>query len=389
MEIQDIRGLCLVPVTQGQHGPLPRPALQAQPSALVPLDTPVTLRCRGPPGVDLYRLEQLGTKEYSNQDALIIPAMSRASAGRYRCSYQNGSRWSPPSEHLELVATGVFAKPLLTAIPSPAVSLGGDVTLQCQTQYGFDRFALYKEGQAGLQKRPGKWYQANFPIVTVTATHSGTYRCYSFSSASPHLWSAPSNPLELTVTGIPVATRQSPAEPPPSTTGIPVATRQSPAGPPPSTTEPSRNSSVRPEGAGSPAGEWRPLPCRSWVKPLPGGAELGGKLETARGPGEEPTSPEAQLIAGVRRPLQPGGGPPGDRGPSGRSSHLLPPPLSVALDGARPSYAHGNLVRLGLGALLLLLLAALLVEAWHSRRRARRPRGRALLRPLPPLPSAS
>ncbi|XP_069918099.1 platelet glycoprotein VI isoform X1 [Oryctolagus cuniculus] len=286
-------GLCLVPVTRGQHGPLPRPSLQAQPSALVPLDTPVTLRCRGPLEVDLYRLEQLGTEEYSNQDALIIPAMSRASAGRYRCSYQNGSRWSPPSEHLELVATGVFAKPLLTAIPGPAVSLGEDVTLQCRTQYGFDHFALYKEGQARLQRRPGKWYQANFPIVTVTAAHSGTYRCYSFSSASPHLWSAPSDPLELTVTGIPVATRQSPAEPPPSTT------------------EPSRNSTDRLEGAGSPA------------------------------------------------------------------------------DRARPSYAPGNLVRLGLGALLLLLLAALLAEDWHSRRQARRPRVRALLRPLPPLPRAS
>lgn len=78
---------------------------------------------------------------------------------------------------------------------------GGDVTLQCQSQYGFDQFALYKEGDAGPYKRPEKWYLADFPMLTVTAAHSGTYRCYSFSSVSPYLWSGPSNPLVLTVTG--------------------------------------------------------------------------------------------------------------------------------------------------------------------------------------------
>lgn len=87
-------------------GPLPRPTLQALPSALVPLGSLVTLRCRGPPGVDLYRLEQLGTRRYSDQDVLVIPALDRSSVGRYRCSYQHGSRWSPASEVLELVAVG-------------------------------------------------------------------------------------------------------------------------------------------------------------------------------------------------------------------------------------------------------------------------------------------
>jgi hypothetical protein len=109
--------------------------------------------------------------------------------------------------HTFLFSPGVFAKPSLSAHPGPAVSPGGDVTLQCQTQYSFDQFALYKEGDTGPYKVPERWYQADFPIITVTSAHSGTYRCYSFSSSSPYLWSAPSNPLVLVVTGKRVQTQ--------------------------------------------------------------------------------------------------------------------------------------------------------------------------------------
>ncbi|KAL2762771.1 platelet glycoprotein VI isoform 1 precursor, partial [Daubentonia madagascariensis] len=192
-------GLCLGQVP-AQSRPLPKPTLQAVPSSLVPLEKPVTIRCQGPPGVDLYRLEKLRSGKYEDQAFLFIPAMKREHTGRYRCSYQNGSRWSPPSDQLELVATGVYDKPLLLAKPSPAVSPGGDVTLQCQTPYSFDQFALYKEGDPRPYRSPERWYLASFPIITVTAAHSGTYRCYSFSSSNPYMWSAPSNPLELVVT---------------------------------------------------------------------------------------------------------------------------------------------------------------------------------------------
>lgn len=87
-------------------GPLPKPSLQALPHSLVPLEKPVTILCQGPPDVDLYRLEKLRSGMYENEAVLFIPAMKQSFAGRYRCSYQNGSRWSPPSDQLELVATG-------------------------------------------------------------------------------------------------------------------------------------------------------------------------------------------------------------------------------------------------------------------------------------------
>ncbi|KAL2762772.1 platelet glycoprotein VI isoform 3 precursor [Daubentonia madagascariensis] len=264
-------GLCLGQVP-AQSRPLPKPTLQAVPSSLVPLEKPVTIRCQGPPGVDLYRLEKLRSGKYEDQAFLFIPAMKREHTGRYRCSYQNGSRWSPPSDQLELVATGVYDKPLLLAKPSPAVSPGGDVTLQCQTPYSFDQFALYKEGDPRPYRSPERWYLASFPIITVTAAHSGTYRCYSFSSSNPYMWSAPSNPLELVVT------------------------------------ETFRNITSSPE--------------------------------------ESPIAP------------------------------------------ARQHYTKGNLARICLGAVILILLAGLLAEDWHSRRRPLLHRVRAVQRPLPPLPQA-
>ncbi|XP_033621998.1 platelet glycoprotein VI isoform X2 [Fukomys damarensis] len=279
--------LCLPP------GHLPKPSLQALPSSLVPLEKSVTIECRGPPGVDLYRLEKLGSGSYRDEADLFIPAMRTSHAGCYRCSYQNGSRWSLPSDNLELVATGVYQKPSLSAHPGPAVSPGGDVTLQCQTQYGFDQFALYKEGSTRPHKLPEKWYRADFPIITVTAAHSGTYRCYSFSSTSPYLWSAPSDALELRVTGASAAPSQLPTEAPSSTAAA------------------SRDNTVSPRGSSPPLG----------------------------------------------------------------FSHL--------------HYIKGNLVRLCLGALVLVLLAGLLGEAWHSRKELLPLRVRALHRPLPPLPHAS
>uniref|UniRef100_A0A8C9PK13 Immunoglobulin domain-containing protein n=1 Tax=Spermophilus dauricus TaxID=99837 RepID=A0A8C9PK13_SPEDA len=258
---------------------LPKPSLRALPSSLVPLERPVTIWCQGPPGVDLYRLEKLGSKKYEDQNFLSISAMKTSHAGRYRCSYQNGSQWSLPSDHLELVATGVFDKPSLTAHPSHVVLPGGGVTLKCQSQYGFDQFALYKEGDAGFYKRLEKQYLADFPMAPVTTAHSGTYRCYSFSNVSPYLWSSPSNPMVLTVTG---------------------------------------------KG------------CR-------------------------PHSPSSASEANV--PVSPEGS-------------------SAPVGLARQDHTQGNLVRICLGAVVLILLLGVVAEDWHSQRRALGPR----VKPWPPSP---
>nr|XP_030707221.1 platelet glycoprotein VI isoform X3 [Globicephala melas] len=252
-------GLCLGQVIQAQKGLLPKPSLQARPGSLVPLGKPVTISCQGPPGADLYRLEELISRKYLDQAELSISAMEQRFVGRYRCSYQSGTSWSPPSNQLELVATGVFTKPSLSAQPSTAVAPGADVTLRCHSQYGFDQFALYKEGDTGPYKTPERWYQADFPITTVTAAHSGTYQCYSFSSRSPYLWSAPSDPLELVVTGTSFTPSWLPTEPPSSVTEFSEASKKLNHSlvNEVATTETSRNITILPKESDPPTDQYR------------------------------------------------------------------------------------------------------------------------------------
>ncbi|XP_035868791.1 leukocyte immunoglobulin-like receptor subfamily A member 6 [Phyllostomus discolor] len=70
-------------------------------------------------------------------------------------------------------------------------------------------FHLLKEGGAELLQHrkseqrscDGSW-QAVFPVGPMSSSHGGTYRCYGSSSSNPNVWSQPSTPLYLEVTGV-------------------------------------------------------------------------------------------------------------------------------------------------------------------------------------------
>lgn len=66
---------------------------------------------------------------------------------------------------------------------------------------GFDRFSLYKDDGAHVPGLPGITFQNSFLMGPVTSAHAGTYRCHGDYSHFPSVWSAPSEPLEIVVTG--------------------------------------------------------------------------------------------------------------------------------------------------------------------------------------------
>lgn len=103
---------------------------------------------------------------------------------------------------------GAYIKPSLSAQPSPVVTEGGNVILQCVSKQGYYKLTLTKEGQQKYFWTPDSvyhnstgHYQARFSVGPVTSSQRLIFRCYSFGSFSTLVWSEPSESLELLFSG--------------------------------------------------------------------------------------------------------------------------------------------------------------------------------------------
>nr|XP_035938255.1 leukocyte immunoglobulin-like receptor subfamily A member 6 isoform X4 [Halichoerus grypus] len=202
------------------------PSLSAQPGSLVQSGDSVTLQCRSETGFDRFALtkdeELRAPQRLDGQPGpnFTLGPVSSTHGGRYSCycGHKLSSTWSAPSAPLDVLITGMYEKPSLSAQPGPSVSWGENVTLQCRSEIWLDTFHLSKEGslappQVLRLQDTAKPYQVKFTLSPVTSAHGGTYRCYGSHSTSPYLLSQPSDPLELLVSVVPGGSEDAPLIP--------------------------------------------------------------------------------------------------------------------------------------------------------------------------------
>nr|XP_023399333.1 leukocyte immunoglobulin-like receptor subfamily A member 6 isoform X4 [Loxodonta africana] len=197
--------------TQAQKVVLPRPSILAKPGSVILWGRPVTFVCRGPPRVDIFRLQKRGKLSYvdvknhlrlKTEAEFPITSVSEDTAGLYRCIYYKQSNWSKYSEFLKLEVIGErpgSPSSLLTQW-GPIVASAESLILQCHSDVKYDRFTLSKEGTRDLPQGLG-WQpqrgnsQVDFPLGRVNRTHKGQYSGYNLSQE----WLVPSDPLDILV----------------------------------------------------------------------------------------------------------------------------------------------------------------------------------------------
>ncbi|XP_045148326.1 killer cell immunoglobulin-like receptor 2DL4 [Echinops telfairi] len=138
----------------------------------------------------------------------LMGPVTPAHAGIYKCygHYHDFSTWSASSDPLEIMVTGLYRKPSLSAQGGPMKKLGETVTLWCRSELQFDTYVLYKEeGMENtsqfVERLRIRGSLGDFFLGAMTPDHTGTYRCSGSHSHSPSKLSAPSDRLQLMLTG--------------------------------------------------------------------------------------------------------------------------------------------------------------------------------------------
>ncbi|CAO2627313.1 Killer cell immunoglobulin-like receptor 3DL1 [Lemmus lemmus] len=139
--------------------------------------------------------------------SLLLGPVTPTFGGTYRCysyKHQYHNELSSHSEPLKIIISGLYKKPSLSALMGPGVTSGENMTLSCVSDHQFDMFHLSMNGVPQGHGLPAEQshngtFKANF--LSLPLVQAEAYRCYGSFRNSSHVWSSPSDPLYLPVSG--------------------------------------------------------------------------------------------------------------------------------------------------------------------------------------------
>ncbi|XP_045689730.1 leukocyte immunoglobulin-like receptor subfamily A member 6 isoform X1 [Phyllostomus hastatus] len=331
------------------------PSLSAHPGPVVASGRRMSLLCSSQSTWDTFHLLKEGGAEPSQHReserkyygrrwwlVAIFPVgpVNTSHGGTYRCYGSNSSNpnvWSQLSVPLHLDITDVYREPSLSAQPCPLVLPGDNLTLQCHSEPGSDRFALTKdEGPTHPQSLHGQ-DSPDFHLGPVNPSHGGRYRCYSGHNLS-YVWSAPSTPLDILIAGMYRKPSLS-AQPGPSVSWGANVTLQCGSEERADTFHLHREGSLHPP---------QQLHLHNTAAPSQAYFTINHVTSSHHGTYRCYSSHSSSPFQ-LSQPSD---------------------PLELLVSGSNTQeYTVGNLIRLGVSGLVLMVLGVLLCEAWHSQRR--------------------
>ncbi|CAM5173485.1 unnamed protein product [Eretmochelys imbricata] len=322
---------------------LPRPSISLSPTEITAPGADVTIRCQGQSRDVRFFLHKAGDLNpprhmdpAGDRAEFCIPTVGRQHGGSYSCSYRARSEpfvSSQPSHPVELVvADPSLPRPSISLSPTGVTAPGADVTIRCRGQRRDVRFFLHKAGDLNPPRHMDPAGDgAEFHIPTVGRQHGGNYSCSYRPRSEPFVSSQPSHPVQLVV-------------------------------PDPSLPRPSI--SLSPTGVTAPGADVT-IRCRGQRRDVRFFLHKAGDLNPPRH--MDPAGDGAEFrIPTVGR--QHGGSyscsyrPRSEPFVSSQPSH----PVQLVVAAPSSDFTHGNITRLGLGAMVLLVLGLILAEAYYS-----------------------
>ncbi|XP_074978594.1 leukocyte immunoglobulin-like receptor subfamily A member 2 isoform X1 [Caretta caretta] len=346
----------------------PKPAISLRPSVGVALGGAVTIQCRGWHQNVRFLLYKVGNpntlqgvEPAGDMAEFSIRNVSRRDAGTYSCRYctkSDPSVWSEPSDPVELVVAELPApRPSISVSPRGVIALGQAVTIHCQCRCKARRLLLCKDG-VQIRKLDVAGDGGEFTIPSARWEDSGVYSCRSRSRSGPPNWSDPSDYVQIVVAELRYPKPSISLRP---TGGVALGGAVT----------------VRCQGSHQnmrfllhkvgnrtalqdmePAGNVAEFPIRNVSRRHGGNYHCYYYSKSDLPVWSQPSDPVELVVAegtdpaGPQQPDPPMTEPEGEEAPPGR------------LD-----FTHANITRLGLGAVVLLILGLILAEAYYSRPR--------------------